>query len=452
MKRLNTGLLRSMPLRLALALVVLFSLMSLVGLAASYLYTQRSLDQVMRADLKQDMAGFRAAPTAAALALLVEAEAKATDPERLILSYFAPNRQHFGNAVIGRDEDGYHIVSLSQNDDEALMGRYLALTTPLKGGVLTIARSRDEILGLRSVFLNILGLSLLPTILLALSGGLYLARRSARHVALISENLDRLTNGHYDTRIGATVGWSDDLVQIGRKIDKMAQAQQSSVAALRQVSSDIAHDLKTPIQRVALLLDDLSGHQGLDPKASALVTSAQDEIKGIVSVFQSLLQIAQTESGALRNQFKAVDLGAVCHTFCEIYDPVAAEKNMELTFQTDGQDRYNVQGDRHLLGQLLANLIENAMTHAADGGHIKVALERDAGAVVLTVSDKGPGIPADKRDLVLRRLYRLDRSRSTPGNGLGLSLVKVVADLHSADLSLLDNAPGLVVQLRFPGA
>ena len=142
-----TSLIRSMPLRLALGLVVLFAAVSLISLAASYVITQRSFEQAIRENLTQDMAGFRAAPSARALAALVEAEARETDPERMILSYLAPTRRHYGNAMIARDDEGYHVVSVAQ-DSPRLQGRYLALTATLHGGQLTIARSWSEIEGI----------------------------------------------------------------------------------------------------------------------------------------------------------------------------------------------------------------------------------------------------------------------------------------------------------------
>ncbi len=440
-------LLRSMPMRLALALVVLFSAASLISLAAIYVVTQRSLEQAIRDDLGQDIAGFRAAPNARALAALVEAEARETDPDRMVLSYAARNGRQYGNALIARDDEGYHI--LSQTSPQ-LTGPYLALTTALHGGRLTVARSRSDIDSLRRVFLNILGLSLVPTILIALSGGLYLARRSARHVARIGGALDRLTRGDLGARVGAVPGWSDDLAEIAAKIDQMAQAQEGSVEAIRQVSSDIAHDLKTPIQRVAVHLDDLSRRRGLDDGARDLVDQAQHELEGIVSVFGSLLQIAQIESGTPASRFRAVDMGDLVSTCVELYEPAAAETERRLSAAI-APDLPPVTGDRDLLMQMLANLIENALRHTPDGTGIHVELAARDGGVVLSVADAGPGIPADEVENVLQRLYRLDRSRMTPGSGLGLSLVSVVARLHGADLALGDNRPGLKVRVTFPG-
>lgn len=442
------SLMRSMPFRLALALVLLFSIVSLASLAASYAATQRSLELALRESLAQDMAGFRAAPSAGALGALVDAEASVTDTARLVLSYVAPGGRQFGNAAFARSGDGYDLVSIADGISP-ITGNYLALSQALHGGRLTIARSRSEIDALQRIFLNILGLSLLPTVLIALWGGLYMARRSARQMGVIASSLDRLTLGQLDARVGDTAGWSYDLAQIGHKVDHMAQAQQAANSALRQVSTDIAHDLKTPIQRVAVHLDDLAVRGHLAPEALDLLAQARAEVGGIAEAFHSLLQIAQIEAGTPKSRFQPVDLAVLCQTFYEIYEPSAEETGHSLTLTLPDASPCLVRGDRQLLGQMLANLIENALRHTPSGCAIDIGLTTTDGAAVLRVSDNGPGIPAEARDLVLTRMYRLDRSRSTPGSGLGLSLVRVVAGLHDATLTLEDNAPGLRVQVQF---
>ncbi len=449
MTRLLRDLARSTPLRLALALLALFAVVSLLSLWASYIVSQRSFLQTMREDLTQDMAGFRAAPTSLALARLVEAEAEATDPERMVLSYVAPNRRHFGNAVIARDADGYHILT-GIPDNPRIKGRFMALTASMKGGQLTIARSLSDVEALRTVYLRILLLSLIPTVLIGLSGGLFMARRSAKRVRSINETLDRLTGGGLEARVGPGAGWPADLAEIGRKVDAMAEAQEGTVAALRQVSSDIAHDLKTPIQRVAVYLSDLSEHEVSDSVSQELLDKAKAELDGIVNVFHALLQIAQIETGSPKAGFKPVDLIELCATFRDLYEPAAADAGHSLLFTEPTATSFEVSGDRGLLGQVLANLIENAIRHTGTGTQIALSLQREDGQVVLSVSDNGPGVPSDERTLVLRRLYRGDQSRSTPGAGLGLSLVSSIATVHGAEVELEDNQPGLTVSLRFP--
>jgi signal transduction histidine kinase len=436
---------RSMPVRLALLLVLLFSVVSLLSLAASYAVTKNSFETAIRADLQQDMAGFRAAPNFRAVALLVEAESRQSDPDRVIISYITQGGQVYGNGAIARDDEGYHIVSLAEERSK-YEGDYLSLTTRLYGGQLTVARSLAQIEALRTVFLNILLISLLPTVLVALSGGLYLARRSKRHVEVIGGTLDDLTNGDLSARVSLGPRWADDLLRIGAKVNQMARAQEAQTQMLRQVSSDIAHDLKTPIQRVAVHLDDLARTVPAASDEGALLGKAQEEVTGIASVFQSLLQIASVESGSPKAHFKPVDLNLLCQTMTEVYDPAAAANGQTLICEVPAE-QVQVMGDKNLLGQVLANLIENAMRHTPKGSQITVSLAKDARRAVLEVADNGPGIPKGERENVLRRLYRLDASRHTPGNGLGLSLVEGVVKLHGGTMTLIDNAPGLKVSI-----
>lgn len=391
------------------------------------------------------MAGFRAAPSAGAVALLVQAESQETDPDRLMLSYVSRTGRIYGNGAVARDDEGFHIISLEEGRAQ-LDGEYLALSERLYGGRLTIARSRAEIEALQPVFLNILWISLLPTVLIALSGGLILARRSQRHVEVIRAALERLTGGDLGARVLRGPRWSDDLSRIGEAVNVMAGAQERNVEALRQVSSDIAHDLKTPVQRVSLQLEALADVVE-EAQAVELVAQTRSEVAGISAVFSSLLQLAQVENGTLKAQFAPVDLAELCRTMVEIYEPTAAEHGQQLGFA--GPTIGMVSGEKNLLGQLIANLIENAVNHAGEGAVIDVSLRDEAQGVTLLVTDNGRGIPEAERSKVTQRLYRLDQSRNTAGNGLGLSLVDGVARLHGAVLSFEDGEPGLQVKVHF---
>ncbi|MFK7836174.1 MAG: sensor histidine kinase [Sulfitobacter sp.] len=448
MRQRVTALWRSMPLRLAILLVALFALVSLLSLAASYAVTQSSFEQSIRADLRQDLAGFRAAPNARAVALLVEAESQEADPNRLIISYIAPSGRVFGNGAIARDDRGFHIFSLDPERVE-FAGEYLSLTEPLYGGVITTARSRAELVALRAVFVNILLISLLPTVLIALWGGLILARRSKRHVEVVSGALDQMTSGDLAARVTIGPRWSDDLVAIGGKLNQMAGAQEAQMKALKGVSSDIAHDLKTPLQRVSVHLEALDQQAQDDAASRALIGKAQAEVDGMSRVFRSLLQLAQVEAGCPKARFEQVDLAALCQTVVEVFEPEAANTDHALQLEL-GHEAVLINGDKTLLGQMLSNLIENALRHTPRGSMISVELSAHDDRPVLCVKDDGPGIPEGARDKVLHRLYRLDRSRQTPGHGLGLSLVDAVAAVHGAELRLTDAAPGLRVEVLFP--
>lgn len=438
---------RSMPIRLAILLVALFAVVSLLSIVASLAVTQSSFENTIRADLRQDLAGFRAAPNARAVAVLVDAESREADPNRLIISYIAPSGRIYGNGAVAQDDEGFHIFSLNPERAE-YEGEYLSLTDKLYGGIITIARSRAEIVALRDVFVNILLISLLPTVLIALSGGLILARRSKRHVEVVSGALDRMTSGDLGARVVIGPRWSDDLVRIGGKLNQMADAQEAQMKALKGVSSDIAHDLKTPLQRVAVHLEDLQAKVDAESEAAALVDKTQEEVRDMTRVFQSLLQLAQVEAGSPKARFEEVDLASICKTVVDLFEASAAGSGHNLSLKLSDLE-VSVLGDRALLGQLVSNLIENALRHTPKGTSVTVSLGRIDEAVVLSVADGGPGIPAEERESVLQRLYRLDRSRHTPGHGLGLSLVEAVAALHSAQVQLQDNDPGLSVSVVF---
>ena len=432
-------LLKSTPMRLSLALVALFTLVSLISLTASYFVSRNVIESTIRAGLLQELAGFRAAPNSIALRELVRAQGSAMNPSDKIISYTDTFGRRVGNGIIVRTEEGFEAVALSGEPGDVAR-TYFALTERLHGGYLTLAASADARAALRQTFLIVLGVSLLPTAAIALTGGLLIARRSDRRLLGIESTLAQLTSGDLAARVPAMRGGADDLSRIARRIDKMATAQEANTNALRQVSADIAHDLKTPIQRVAVLLEEAERN----PSNANAIARAKSETTDIVKIFQALLQIAQIEGGSPRAHFDRVELGEVAETMVEVYAPDAEEGGQTISLKLDAPEP--VFGERTLIGQMLANLIENALRHAGPNSQIAVSVE----GTRLSVSDTGPGIPAQEHENVLRRLYRLDQSRNTPGNGLGLSLVKVIADLHDCKLDLRDNDPGLVVSLTFP--
>jgi signal transduction histidine kinase len=451
-----TWLWRSTPMRMALALVVLFTCVSLLSLGGAFYVIRTSIEETIRTSLTQDLAGFRAAPTAGALATLVAAEAEAIDPATRILSYRSRDGRHFGNGLIVQSQNGFEVVTPG-NNPSPVGGEFLALSAVIHGGRLTLATNLQQTWDLRETFRNILLMSLLPTGTITLLSGMVIARRSGRRIEALEGTLDKLTSGDLSARTPEMPGRLDDLSNIAARVDRMAQAQQTSVSVLKQVSADIAHDLKTPIQRVAVLLNRLRETGGLSAQAAQIVAQAGAETDGIVTTFQALLQIAQIEGGSPKSRFAPVDLGRLGADFVEVYGPAAEDSDHRLSF-TAPPGPAVVSGDKGLLGQVFANLIENALRHTPPDSAIEVRVEPVDDTVRLSVRDTGPGIPEAERANVLRRLYRLEQSRSTQGSGLGLSLVRVVAQLHDARLELGDgivpekpaDQKGLRVSLTFP--
>lgn len=438
---------RSTPVRLALGLVALFSLVSVATLGVAYVQIRGNLVEQISATLDQHVAGFRVTNDPAALAALVTAEAAAADPEQRIFVFIAPDGTSVGNARAEVRGDKVGLAPLKNGRKLGTDG-YEHRIAPMAGGLLIVAESLEPTKELRETFLDLVAFNLIPTILLSLAAGVWLAAASARRVGRIETALGRMAEGDLSARVdGPDRG--DDLSRIGTGKDRMAEAQETATAALRQVSADIAHDLKTPVQRLALMLSDLRDRLPEEGPEADLAARAAEEADRAVAVFQSLLQIAQIEGGSPKARFGSVDLAAVVRTFIEIYEPAAEDSGHVLRLEPLPEGPATVTGDRNLLGQAVANLIENALRHTPPGTLIRVSLTREPGRVVLTVADTGPGIPEAERDKVRRRLYRLERSRTTPGHGLGLSLVEAIAQAHGAELDLSDNAPGLRVRLTF---
>lgn len=431
-------------------MATLFAVVSLVSLAATYLIVQDNTEQSLRATLDQEMASFRSLPNADAVVAFVRSQSRTASPEDRILSYNLPGAPHVGNAALLLKEDGYTAVSFDE-DVASIDGKYFALTASVHGGQMTIALSAERLHDIQEAFLSVFLFSLIPTTLIVVGGGVLLARRSIRRLVRIDATLDRLTTGDYAARVAPMAGRADDLTRIGARIDKMASAQEQQISALKQVSADIAHDLKTPIQRVSVLLNQLREKVRMEGETLELVNRATAETDGIVKTFQSLLQIAQIEGGSPRNRFETVDIAALARTFYEVYEPSAEETGHSLSCDVT-DNPIHVTGDKSLLGQIFANLIENALRHTPEGAAVSVSVALEHGIVRVSVDDTGPGIPTDERENVLRRLYRLERSRTTPGNGLGLSLVAAIVDMHDGGLNLESNNPGLKVVITLPEA
>ena len=221
---------------------------------------------------------------------------------------------------------------------------------------------------------------------------------------------------------------------------------QDLMEGIRQISDDIAHELRTPLSRLRQNLEGVLATRSPSLKAyRQTVQNAIAESDSIMGIFSALLRIAQIESGARRSHFKQVDISEVLHDVEEIYRPVI--EDADLTLNVDIQHGLLTLGDRELLIQLFSNLIENAVRHVPSGCTILLKASEHSEFITIAIADNGPGIPAQEHAKVFRRLYRLEKGRTTQGYGLGLSLVAAIANLHNAKLSLQDNKPGLKVEI-----
>jgi signal transduction histidine kinase len=227
----------------------------------------------------------------------------------------------------------------------------------------------------------------------------------------------------------------------------MLERIETLMGEVKQVSDNLAHDLRTPLTRMRGRLEKAYHGEHLGADAEVLVCDTIADLDAVLAIFSSITRIAQIETQVRKEGFRAVNLVEIAREVVELYDAAAEERGSCLTMIASSD--VPAVGDRDLIFDAIANLVDNAIKHGRAGGQVVVACEVVNGNPVVSVTDDGPGIPAGQHEQVFKRFYRLEQSRYTPGNGLGLSLVAAVARLHGARIELLDNAPGLRFRLSF---
>ena len=279
-----------------------------------------------------------------------------------------------------------------------------------------------------------------------LLGGTAMSRNLLRRVEQVNRTSERVMAGNLSDRVPLD-GTSDEFDQLAANLNRMLDQIERLMTAMREVTDDVAHDLKTPLSRLRVRLElALLGPTDGSGQTDA-IRSAIDEADRLLATFNALLSIAELESGTRREESETLDLSEVAQSAAELYEPVAEEKGFVLSLAT--QPGVRVRGSRHLLSQALANLLDNGLKYAG-GGEIQIRVLRGNGRAILEVADRGLGIPEADRETVFDRFVRLEPSRSTAGNGLGLSLVRAVMRRHRGTVELFDNRPGLRVRLELP--
>jgi len=443
-------LLKSATFRLALLYMLLFG--GSVALLLGFLYwatvgvLSEQVDETIQADIKGLAEQYKQRGVRGIAAIIDERVRK--DPGgRTVYLLTDPTRRPLVGNLSGwptatPDDDGW--IAFELLDRDTADGRpHLARARRfvLQGGLnLLVGREVRELERTRHMIINAMIWGIAITLALALAGGIAMSRGTARRIEAINQTSRDIMSGDLDRRIPAG-GTNDEFDQLAGNLNTMLDRIQGLMEGLRHVSDNIAHDLRTPLTRLRGRLEDLDDRALSASERSRRIDAAVAEADALLSMFNALLRITQIEAGGRRDNFAAVDLAELLNDVAELYEPVAQEKG--LSFSAHCEAASSVTGDRDLLFQAVANLADNAIKYTPAGG--SVTLHTSGKSV--TVSDTGPGVPEEAREDVFRRFHRLEKSRSQPGSGLGLSLVKAVAQLHGGTVRLEDNRPGLKAEL-----
>jgi signal transduction histidine kinase len=294
-----------------------------------------------------------------------------------------------------------------------------------------------------------LALSMLMVLILAATASVAVTRRTVGRIESINQTSRTIMQSGLGTRIPLW-GTKDEWDQLAENLNLMLDRIQQLMLEVKEVTDNVAHDLRTPLARMRGRLEKAYSRTRDGNEDQSLIGETMVDLDAVLRMFTSLTRISQIETKGRTAAFRAVNLVEIATEVVELFDAAAEETGGQIKVMGDQQ--VLVTGDRDLLFDALANIVDNAIKHGRNGGKVTVEVAEADGAAVISVADDGPGVPADEFHNVLRRFYRLERSRCTPGNGLGLSLVEAVARLHLARIEMVDNMPGLRFRLRFPSA
>ena len=449
-------LLRSSPFRLAVAYASLFAGSALLLLSFVYWstagYMLRQADETIEAEIAGLAERYRTGGLVG-LTRLIERRLARQQPtgSSLYLVADAAYRPRVGNLSawpqVEADNDGWLNFRLGQPEGEETHWARARQFRLDRGYFLLAGRDMYELESIRVTVVQTVAWGFALTMVLALVGGVLVSRGRIRRVSVINHAISDVVAGDLTRRI-PTEATGDDIEQLTNNLNRMLAELEEQVDAVQRVSDNIAHDLRTPLARLRTRLELLRESE-TEPGQSRyeLAERAVGEADGLLATFNALLRIARIEAGRRRQEFSRVDITRLIHDVAELYGPLLDEAGLRL--DTQPESGLTVVGDRDLLFQAVANLIDNVLKHVPSGGSVTVTSRCSPSGVDIVVADNGPGVPADERIRVLERFYRLDASRTKPGAGLGLSLVAAVAKLHEATLSLSENHPGLHVALCF---
>jgi signal transduction histidine kinase len=335
------------------------------------------------------------------------------------------------------------MLSANKPGKELLYIRVMALPNDVWLGV---GHNGDYVQNAGEAIIQAFSWGFVLVILLGGGGGLYLSRAFLRKIDSITQSTQAIIAGDLKHRLPVSKN-RDELDNLALLLNQMLDKIGALIENIQQVSNDIAHDLRTPVSHLKFRLENALTRNLSPEQYKERIAFAIEEVDTILGTFSAMLRISQIESGSRRSGFKTVNLSGIVASVLDALHPVAEEQ--EKTIHADIGLDVTLTGDKELLTQLVFNLLDNAILHTPIKTQIAVSLRTTGAQTELTVADNGPGIAEAYRQKVFQRFYRLEQSRTTPGNGLGLSIVAAIADLHGGSIALSDNHPGLKIVVTF---
>jgi signal transduction histidine kinase len=333
-------------------------------------------------------------------------------------------------------------------NDEGVQHKAMARIFHLRGDFhLLVGRDVHDLEEIQALIRDALFWGLLITLFLALAGGAAMSRTMMHRIEMINATCHQIMDGNLAQRIPRT-GGDDDFDRLVDTLNRMLDQIEELMQGVREVTNNIAHDLRTPLTRLRRRLDMLRENGASTDRHDELLEQATGEADGLLTTFKALLRISEVESGGRRGGFKEVDMTGLLHDLVELYEPLSEEQGQ--SFLAEVVDSRPIPGDRDLLFQAFANILDNAIKYTPASGSIRLLMHDQPDQLQIAICDSGPGIPPEAREKVFERFFRLESSRSSPGNGLGLSLVAAIVKLHHGRIELADNRPGLKLTINLP--
>ena len=454
-------LFRTTAFKLSMAYLVIFVLFASAILGYVAFNMRRLLDEQVSLTIEEDVKGLVTQFNSGGLRRLVaQIERRASQPGSSLYLVTTPLGETLAGNISGIDREGlldagrYQLFYRVLEDGDVKPHRALVDTIVLPGGFrLLVGRDLSETDRFRGVIRSAIGWSILLVLVMAVAGGVFVARRVLGRIDAMTATTRSIMAGDFSGRL-AVSGTNDELDRLAQNLNAMLDRIAELMAGLREVSDNIAHDLKTPLTRLRNSAEEALRTATDTEEYRLTLENVIDEADQLIRTFNALLMIARAESGNATEGMAAFDAADVARDVAELYEPLAEEAH--VTMHVTLPEKLPLYGSRELIGQALANLLDNAIKYAAREESVSEKAEISIGAVAtgtgieLSVSDNGPGIPEADRARVVERFVRLEGSRSRPGSGLGLSLASAVARLHGGTLRLEDHAPGLRVVLALP--